>query len=60
MAPYSIGNWLFLAGSIIFSFDAISEVTEKLSIHSFEHLLASIFFTTGCVLFLLPSQKEEV
>lgn len=57
---YSIGNWLFLLGSIVFTGDAVSEVLTDVSLRAIEHLSASILFTTGCVIFLLePSQKEN-
>jgi hypothetical protein len=60
MTLYSIGNWLFLPGSLIFTGDATSEVFASCSLRSIEHLLASLLFTTGCLLFLQePDQKDS-
>ncbi len=56
---YLIGNWLFLLGSLIFTGDSVSEVFTDCSLHSIEHLLASLLFTTGCILFLQESTHQE-
>lgn len=61
-----VGNWLFLMGSLLFTFDAINNAWVSCSIRSFLILAACCFFTIGCILFLLDnsakadSQQERV
>ena len=53
----SLVSWLFLIGSLMFLFDGFIELTEGISIHVLIHLIASILFTIGSVLFLPTNQK---
>jgi cytochrome c oxidase assembly factor CtaG len=54
MPSYStVGNWLFLIGSLLFTFDAIDNAWVSCSMRSFLILAACCLFTTGCILFLL-------
>ncbi|MDJ0594405.1 MAG: hypothetical protein QNJ72_31260 [Pleurocapsa sp. MO_226.B13] len=50
-------SWLFLIGSLMFLFDGFLELTEGISIHVVIHLVASILFTIGSVLFI-PTNKK--
>jgi len=55
----TIGNWLFLIGSLLFTFDAISNVWETYSARSYVLLAACGFFTIGCILFLAPVKANS-
>lgn len=55
----TIGNWLFVIGSIIFTCDSVSEILEGLTLRSIEHFSASLLFTAGSVLFLLESTAKK-
>lgn len=48
----SLVSWLFLIGSLLFLFDGLIELTEGISIHVVIHLIASILFTIGSILFI--------
>lgn len=54
-----IGNWLFLLGSLVFTLDTIVEIFEGITLHSIFHIVACLFFTIGCVLFILDAQKSD-
>ena len=53
----ALASWLFLMGALIFTGDSILEVIEGLSLQSILHLLASLFFTVGSILFIPTHQK---
>lgn len=55
----SIGNWLFLLGSLVFTFDTIIEIFEGITLHSIFHIVACLLFTIGCVLFILDAHKSD-
>jgi hypothetical protein len=60
MPSYAIiGNWLFLIGSLIFTFDTISNAWENCSARSFLLLAACGLFTSGCILFLAPAKADS-
>ncbi|MDJ0571001.1 MAG: hypothetical protein QNJ53_18400 [Pleurocapsa sp. MO_192.B19] len=48
----SLVSWLFLIGSLMFLFDGFLELTEGISIHVAIHIIASVLFTIGSVLFI--------
>ena len=50
-------SWLFLIGSLMFFFDGFLELTEGISIHVVIHIVASILFTIGSVLFIPTTKK---
>lgn len=50
---FTFVSWLFLIGSLIFQIDAILEFMEGFSIHVILHLLASLLFTIGSILFVI-------
>ncbi len=50
-------SWLFLIGSLMFLFDGFLELTEGISIHVVIHIVASILFTIGSVLFIPTTKK---
>ena len=52
MTREALVSWLFLIGSLIFVLDAILENIRGISFSSLLHLLASILFTIGSVLFI--------
>ncbi|NJO81056.1 MAG: hypothetical protein HC827_22860 [Cyanobacteria bacterium RM1_2_2] len=49
-------SWLFLIGSLMFVLDAILENMRGVSFSSLLHLLASVLFTIGSVLFIPAEQ----
>ncbi|MGB3403354.1 MAG: hypothetical protein WBA77_11760 [Microcoleaceae cyanobacterium] len=51
-------SWLFLIGSLLFLFDGLLELSEGLSIHVANHLIASILFTVGSILFIPTDNKN--
>lgn len=51
-------SWLFLIGSLMFVLDAILENMRSISFSSLLHLLASILFTIGSVLFI-PTDSQQ-
>lgn len=56
MSAYTtIGNWLFLIGSLLFTGDAVNNVWVSCSVRSLVILTACCLFTTGCVFFLLDT-----
>ncbi len=54
-----IGNWLFLFGSLLFTFDAVDNAWQSCSTRSYIMLTACGLFTLGCVLFLIPAKKVD-
>lgn len=48
----SLGSRLFLVGSLLFLFDGFLELTEGISIHVVLHIVASVLFTIGSVVFI--------
>lgn len=54
----SLVSWLFLIGSIMFTFDAVLENVKGISFSSFLHISASILFTVGSVLFIPSNQPK--
>ena len=57
IARESLVSWLFLIGSLMFLFDGLIELTEGISIHTVIHIVASVLFTIGSVLFI-PTDKN--
>lgn len=55
---FSLVSWLFVIGSVIFTFDSGLELAERISLHSVFHLSASLLFTIGSVLFIPNSQEQ--
>lgn len=51
-------SWLFLIGFLMFVLDAILENTRGVSFSSLLHLLASVLFTIGSVLFI-PTDSQQ-
>ena len=62
-ANYKNGNreylvsWLFLIGSLMFLLDSFLEVIEGISIHVVIHIVSSILFTIGSLLFIPINKK---
>lgn len=54
----TVGNWLFLFGSLLFTFDAINNAWSSCSKRSFLILTACCLFTLGCILFLLNGSAK--
>lgn len=52
-----IGNWLFVFGSVIFTFDASIDLLEVCTVRASLRLLACLLFTVGCFL-LMPREQE--
>ena len=52
-----LASWLFLIGSLIFLVNGFLELTEGISIHALLHLVASLLFTIGSILFI-PTDKN--
>lgn len=53
----TVVSWLFLIGSLTFFLDAVLENMQGVSFSSLLHLLASILFTIGSVLFI-PNDSQ--
>ncbi|WP_152532321.1 hypothetical protein [Leptolyngbya sp. Heron Island J] len=53
----AVVSWLFLIGSLMFVLDAVLENTRGVSFSSLLHLLASILFTIGSILFI-PNDSQ--
>lgn len=51
-------SWLFLIGSLMFVLDTVLENMRGISFSSLLHLLASILFTIGSVLFI-PTDSQS-
>ena len=51
-----IASLLFLIGSAVFTFEAILRIISSISVLSFAHFLACLFFTIGSFLFLLRAR----
>ncbi len=51
-------SWLFLIGSLMFVLDAVLENMRGVSFSSLLHLLASILFTIGSILFI-PNDSQS-
>ncbi|MEL6225047.1 MAG: hypothetical protein AAFR31_20650 [Cyanobacteria bacterium J06627_8] len=51
-------SWLFLLGSLMFVLDSILENMRGVSFSSLLHLVASILFTIGSVLFI-PNDSQR-
>ena len=51
-------SWLFLIGSLMFVLDGILENLRGVSFSSVLHLLASILFTIGSILFI-PNDSQS-
>jgi hypothetical protein len=49
-------SWLFLIGSLIFTLDAVMEISKGITFSAVLHVSASILFTIGSVLFM-PSDR---
>lgn len=54
-----IGSWLFVFGSVIFTFDASIDAAEVCSFRSFLRLLACLLFVIGCFLLIPEAPQEE-
>lgn len=54
----TIGNWLFLFGSLLFTLDAISDAWVACSMRALVILVACCLFTMGCILFLLDTPAK--
>jgi predicted membrane channel-forming protein YqfA (hemolysin III family) len=48
-----LGNWFFLVGSLLFTFDAFLNWYTKETVQALVLLIGSLFFTIGCILFIL-------
>jgi hypothetical protein len=57
MKYYMVGNWLFLIGCLIFTFDASLSIAETISLRSICQFSGSIAFTLGCIFFLLDTPR---
>ncbi len=55
---YRVVSWLFLIGSLVFTFDSLLEISEGISLHAVCHLFASVLFTVGSVLFIPKAQTK--
>jgi hypothetical protein len=55
----TLASWLFLIGSLIFLLDGVLENLRGGSFSSVLHLIASIVFTIGSVLFMPNHLSEE-
>ncbi|MGF1525154.1 MAG: hypothetical protein ACFBSF_22745 [Leptolyngbyaceae cyanobacterium] len=53
-----LASWLFLIGSGLFLIDAVSEITDHVSVMSFMHLSEGVLFLTGSI-FFMPEQNSE-
>ncbi|MEM8808261.1 MAG: hypothetical protein AAGF01_19755 [Cyanobacteria bacterium P01_G01_bin.38] len=53
-------SWLFLIGSLMFVLDAILENVRGVSFSSVLHLVASILFTIGSVLFIPNDSQQDL
>ncbi len=51
-----LGSLLFLLGSAIFTFEAMLELFNSISVLSFANFLACLFFTIGSFLFLIKAK----
>ncbi|MEM7591659.1 MAG: hypothetical protein AAF383_09105 [Cyanobacteria bacterium P01_A01_bin.83] len=51
-------SWLFLVGSLMFLVDGFIELREGISVHALIHLVASILFVVGSVLFIPTGKKS--
>ena len=51
-----LGSLLFLLGSAIFTFEAMLELLNSISVLSFANFLACLFFTLGSLLFLIKAK----
>jgi hypothetical protein len=51
-------SWLFLIGSLMFVLDAVLENMRGVSFSSLLHLLASVLFTIGSMLFI-PTDSQS-
>ena len=51
-------SWLFLIGSLMFVLDSVLENLPGVSFSSLLHLLASILFTIGSILFI-PNDSQS-
>ena len=54
-----IGSYLFLIGSIIFTFEAVLEIIKENTFLTVINFLACLLFTIGSWLFLYSSQSED-
>jgi hypothetical protein len=54
-----IASWLFLIGSSLFLFDALSEVASHLSPAALLHLSEGLLFLVGSLFFMPESEKQS-
>lgn len=54
-----VGYWLFALGSFVFTIDAAIGLSERISIHSLDGVLAGLLFSAGSIVFLINAQQEE-
>lgn len=48
---------LFFFGSVVFTIEAVLEIIKVISLWSFVHFLACLFFTIGSLLFMYDTKK---
>jgi hypothetical protein len=53
-----LGNWLFLLGSLIFTFDSVSEILAGFSWRAIGHISACLAFTIGSIILIFEGQKK--
>ena len=52
-----VASLLFMIGSAIFTFEAILEIMNSISLLSLAHFLACLFFTAGSYIFMHNTKR---